>query len=607
MEWIPGSRPLKLRMIGVFDGSLKRPYTWFREMEKFMDFALTHRNRGKWFYAHAGGMADIQFVLDYIRKRCERNPGEYAFDAHFSGGSANIVTIRKGKQCWTFVDSYWLLRDKLSNIGKWIGLDKGSAVESEADNPDVPGLAEPEYERRKQAKRDWYATVDIHRLMTYNERDCEILYRAIEMFQDRLLDMGGQLQMTLASSAMQLFRRKYLSRPIDTFEEINEKVRKSYVASRVEVFAPDVHNGFYYDINSSFPYAMTMPCPGEFLGVVYRLPENDDRYIYFANCEVEVTDNYITPVPIRMKGRVFFPVGKWRGWFSQVDLELLQREGGKIRKVHEVMLFKPFHDLSSYASDLYTKRKNSTDEFERIVFKLLLNSLYGKFAESPWKSSLVFNPDFTPITVEEQAAAGMTMVSPGAYMKEEQVKISHVSVAISSHITAMARKTLYDFLIQSRQFHYCDTDGFSTTDEYSTGKNLGELKLEKMIQDGRFVASKMYSLTGNVLNSKNEWEYQEIYKGKGFSRLTAGRFMKLLEGKAIDVERMRRIKEQWRKGISEPEETVISKRIRLKSLFAKDFDYLKDSLPKRFTYPDGQTRPWHIEELNSMIGGENGE
>jgi DNA polymerase type B, organellar and viral len=608
MEWIPGSRPLRLRLIGMFDASKKRPYSWYTNMQSFMDDALTHRNRGKWFYAHAGGMADVQFVLAHIKERCMKNPGEYSFDAHFSGGSANIVTIRKGKQCWTFVDSFWLLRDRLSNIGKWIGHEKGLAVENEKDDPDEKGIDEEELERRIALKKEWYATIDIYTLRDYNERDCEILYYAISMFQDRLVEMGGQLQMTLASSAMQLFRRKYLSRDIDTFEEINEKVRKSYVASRVEVFNTDVDNGYYYDINSSFPFAMTQPCPGEYLGIAYSLPENDSRYIYFADCEVEVSDNYITPAPIRMKGRVFFPSGKWRGWFSQVDIELLQREGGKVVKVHEVLLFRPFHDLSNYATDLYTKRKNSTDEFEKIVFKLLLNSLYGKFAESPWKSSLVFNPTFNPITAEEQEQFSMSLIDPGTYMKEEKVSIPHVSVAISSHITALARKTLYDFLIENgKGFHYCDTDGFSTTEEYTTGKNLGDLKLEKILMSAHFMCAKMYMMKGQMLNSKNEWEYGELYKGKGFSRMTASKYMRLMEGKSINIERMRRIKENWKRHTWHPEEIKFEKQVRLKPLFAKNFDYLKDSLPKRMTYPDGETRPWNIDELRDMIGGENAE
>lgn len=596
LEWIPG--PLKVRIVGVFDE--RKGYRCYRTVEQFLKEELTHANRGKWFYAHAGGLADVQFVLSHMVDYDRKNPGVYQIDASFSGSSAIIVRIRRNKNVWIFVDSYWLLRDKLKNIGKWIGISKGSAVDNEKDDPEENGISDIEFERRRLIKREWYASVDEYILVDYNKTDCEILYRAISNFQDTLLEMGGQLQMTLASCAMQLFRRKYLTRDVDTFNEINEKARKSYVASRVEVFASDVQNSFYYDINSSFPFAMTQPCPGEFAGQTFRIPTND-KYIYIADCEVEVPDNYITPLPVRMHGRVFFPVGKWRGWMTSIDLDLMQREGGKILKVHEVLLFHPFYDLANYANDLYNKRKASDNEFEKIVFKLLLNSLYGKFAESPFKSKMLLNPKVTPITREEQDFMKMTMVFPGAWLQEQEIPIPHVSVAVSSHITSLARRTLYDFMIQSNDFHYCDTDGFSATEEYATGKNLGDLKLEKKIVNGRFIASKMYALEGFIVNSKGDWEESAYYKGKGFSRLTATRFAKLVEGESIEYERMTRIKENWKKHTWEPREATIDKKIRIKSIYAKDFDCRKDSLPKRFTYPDGSTRPWHIDELNEML------
>lgn len=598
MEWVPGT--LQIRLVGVYDGN---NYRCYKSVEDFLSCELTNKNRGKWFYAHAGGLADVQFVLNTIAEYNKHHGDVFQVEACFSGSSAIIVSVTKHRNKWTFVDSYWLLRDKLKNIGKWIGKSKGNAVEDEADDPDEPGLDDKEFERRMQKRREWYATVDLYKLIDYNKMDCEILFEAISNFQNALLDMGGQLQMTLASCAMQLFKRKYLTRNIETYNEINAKARLSYFASRVEVFEKNVTNAFYYDINSSFPFAMTQPCPGEFAGRTYRLPDND-KYIYTADCEIESPEGYITPMPIRMNGRVFFPHGKWRAWITSIDLDLLIREGGRITKVHEVLLFHPFHDLAGYSADLYKRRKDSTNDFEKIVYKLLLNSLYGKFAESEFKSKLVLNPSITPITYEEQHALKMVQLFPGAWLQEVEVPVPHMCVPISAHITAFARRTLFDLLSICRDFHYCDTDGFSTTENLTTGKELGELKLEKIIRNGHFVASKMYHLEGQVLNDKNQWEDSVYNKGKGFSRLSTSRLFKLIEGDSIQFERMARIKEIWRKGGKEgtfPRENTYTKRIKVKSMFAEDFDYKKDSIPKRFTYPDGSTRPWHLEELKDMF------
>src|SRR5687768_12723103 len=61
LEWIPGT--LQVRLVGVFDGSRYRCYS---SLEAFIANELTHKNRGKWFYAHAGGLADFQFVLEQL-------------------------------------------------------------------------------------------------------------------------------------------------------------------------------------------------------------------------------------------------------------------------------------------------------------------------------------------------------------------------------------------------------------------------------------------------------------------------------------------------------------------------------------------------------------
>jgi len=394
LEWIPGS--LEVRMCGVYDGE---QYRCYRSIDAFLHGELTHKNRGKWFYAHAGGLADIQFVFERIVEINSRDPSNppYTVNASFSGSSAIIVKISRGRHTWIFVDSYWLLRDKLSNIGKWVGLDKGGLEEEE-------GLDDEDFDKFKEEKRRWFAEVPFDELRDYNERDCIILWRAINEFQIVLLELGGQLQMTLASSAMQLFRRKYLHRDINVGAYANHCSRDSYFASRVEVFQSKVKNSFYYDINSSFPYAMTFPCPGEYLGSYQKMP---DHGIYIADVSVSVPMANITPVPIRLGGRVFFPSGTWRSWLTSVDIELLLQEGGRIEKCHEVLRFDEFNDLSLYCTDLYTRRKNSTNEFEKIVYKLLLNCLYGKFAESPYKSQLMINPREIDRTENQSAKPGM--------------------------------------------------------------------------------------------------------------------------------------------------------------------------------------------------------
>jgi len=551
-EWVPNT--LEIRLCGVFDG---RKYRAYRSVKHFISEELTHSNRGKWFYAHAGGLADFQFVLDALN-----SIGGYEVRACFSNSSAIIVHVSRGKNSWHFVDSYWLLRDKLENIGKWIGLEKG----------------EKEKRLTPEDAKEFYRSAPLAELLEYNRLDCEILWKAICELQYVLWELGGQLQMTLASSAMNMFRRKFLKRDIETDWGVNTTAEKAYCASRVEVFQHETWDANYLDINSSFPYAMTKPCPGEFLGSTRHIP---DHGIYIAHCKISIPDMPIPPTPLKLEGRIFFPVGEWKGWFSSVDVELLQTVGGKILEVYEVLNFAPFDDLSEYATTFYEKRRAAQSPFEKMAYKLFLNSLYGKFAEKETKCSLRLNP-------KQIQRETWEMLFPGAWLVETAIPIPHRHVPISVHITAIARRTLYQFLTECHEVHYCDTDGFSTEDYFPTGDGLGELKWEKRWDHIRYVVPKGYAGTGNELDKQGSWiplDEKQSVKMKGFSNMTMAKFETLLEGGTIEFERMRRIKELARKGGFKPREETISKTLRRKTI------------GKRFAYPDGHTRAWGTCEL----------
>lgn len=573
----PGStdlRRLKLRVAGVFDG---QNYRCFRTIEEFLNAILVRENNGRWFYAHAGGLADMVFVL---QKLVESR--RYRVSASFSGSSAIIVHVEDvrwegtGKERvvarWHFVDSYWLLRAPLADIAQWIGMEKGK-VDFETEN---------EME-----------------LIEYNRLDCEILWKAIYSFENSILEIGGQLQMTLASCAMYLFRRKYLKREVATNLGVNANCRISYFGSRVEVIQKRCWSAKDYDINSSFPHAMTFPAPGSVKDNGRKIPKSFEAQaepLFMADCEVEVRDCYLPPLPYRNRGSVFFPTGRWRSWFMGIDLQLLQESGvGRILHVHEVKEFEPFDDLGSYARDLYDRRRKGTTGFEKIVYKLLLNSLYGKFAENSLKTSLKINPPFTtcPHWPEHPDSSCMDMLFPGVWLIDDEVEVAHSHVPISSHITATARRALWRFMMKGRPVYYCDTDGFVTGQDFETSEELGDLKLVREVKEGVFVAPKVYRLDRKVkakgfslrdkrLLPKDTKEDQVEDRLDG---IAYDRFAKLADGKYVETWRMTRIRELYRKGRTDPVETMIRKK-------------LIGARTKRSFLANGDSRPWTVKELD---------
>jgi hypothetical protein len=624
------TKPLQLRMAGYYDQQVVgsdedgdevervEQYQSFTTVRELVDFLLSRDHRGMWFFAHAGGLSDMQFVLDELlteikgmsgvgrtttvvapdgtRKTEEHVGSEWRIRASFSGSSAIIVHVSKGKNAWHFCDSYWLLRDKLASIGKAIGIKKGDSPEALAWMSARFGREVTDFEELSQPEKvAFYRDVPSPILVAYNRTDCEILWKAIFQFEEEILGLGGQLQQTIASTAMTLFRRSYLQQEIYTSEKLNQVAQESYFASRVEVLSRNAEDFLSYDINSSFPYAMTFPLPGNLTGFQTDLPDDDrDECLYVANVTLEVPDTHMPPLPFRRDGRVFFPVGRWRAWLTSTDIRLALREGATLHKVHEVYTFEPFWDFRAYAEEIYSLRIDSEIPFRKLVLKYLLNSLYGKAAEGIVKQEMLINPD-------EVDRTKMQMLQPGVWLQEKVAVIAHRHVVISSFITAIARRTLYDFCKscyeQGCRPYYTDTDSIHTKAKLPVDpRKLGALKLENKMDWAEFVAPKIYLGEGYELGKDGTWSPKRLNKAKGFS-LGAGqaafdKLNRIVGGERVGIQRMTRLRELYRTQVDGQYVTAPFEMMVVKALTF-------ETLCKRFHYPDGETRPWSIGELKS--------
>jgi hypothetical protein len=440
----------------------------------------------------------------------------------------------------------------------------------------------------EEAVKEWYRSVPLEELIPYNEQDCKILYNAICMFQELLLQEGGMLQKTIASCGMMLFRRQFLKQDVRTNEGTNNIARQAYHASRVEVISNRCFNAKYFDINSSFPYSMLKPQPGSLIQSHSGLPDHlfqKTSRSYIVKANVTVPDCYIPPIPYRAdSGRLFFPCGKWTGWFTDVDFETLIDEGCKINMIFESKEFEVFYDLADYAQTIYNKRKATEDPFMKILYKYLLNSVYGKLAERPEKKRMWVNPSIDVLSRLNEE----NYLRDGVFLEDVILPLQHVHVPISARITAFSRKLLYDLLTDSTECYYCDTDGFATTDDFPTSNELGGLKMEKEIIEGEFYSPKIYKL---------QTPEKTIVHAKGFSLgkqdtpekrdLAIERFTDIVNGRSIQIERMSRIRENFKKN-SAPKEVTVEKALS------------GSVIPKRFFYPDGESRPWQVNEIKAF-------
>jgi hypothetical protein len=526
----------------MFDGER---YQAFEGIPAFMRALLTRENRGAWIFAHFGGAADIAFLQEWFTEH-----KEYEVEMRFSGSAAVVVQIKKGKDEWFLVDSFFLMRDKLANIGRSIGMLKGT-----------DGMTEAEKEAQFNAP--------IGELKAYNEQDCRILFQAITLFAAELEELGGEMRPTIASCAMTLFRRRYLREPMRVSDALNDTFRDSYIASRVEVYRRRLVGGANkYDINSSFPASLAEKVPGSCIGLGTKIPRNGDCFI--AECDVDVADCYLPPLPYRISGRIFFPTGKWSTLLTGPDFRFAE-EHGAIRRVRMVWTFQERTDAADYVHKIYGMRKAEKDPFRKLLLKYLLNSLYGKFGEAPAKQVLLINPP-APLHMVE----GATYVRPGVWLLTTHDHAKHEHVALAAHVTANSRRRITRYLQQAGDAYYCDTDSVITKSELPDSDELGHLKNEGRVESGYFAAPKFYLLDDKV-------------KAKGFPRLQPEDFWRVVEGGSAEVSRMARPREMWRSGDLSPVNLTMQKRARL-------------TVDKRCFDAAGESRPWTVAEVSTVIG-----
>ncbi len=589
MEWFPGTQ--KLRVICVYDGSRARHYF---TIEAFLRNELTRENAGKRFYAHAGGMYDVAYILEHIVLETG-----WVVSAGFSASSAVVVSVHKDGHKFQFCDSFFLLRSSLEKIAKWTGDRKGTDKEGDKD---------PEQTRLEKFH------APLPELIEYCKQDCVILWRALKATQYGLYELGCEMKVTAASTAMGFFRYKFLGEIIPTSDAVNRIARDAYCASRVEIVRPVAHNVYCLDFNSSFPYSMTFPQPGKLIKTQWRyLPK--EGTIYLAEVTVKVPPCHIPAVPYRLDGRVYFPIGQWGPvWMSSVDIELLQEAGGTVVDVGRILIFEAQSWLSEYVHLLYDLRKNETDEFRRELLKILLNSLYGKFAENEEKTSLLIHPKHTtcrhsppcerydPETNTYEENSCLEMLFPGAYLETKRKAVQHVHVPISMHITALSRRLLYRGTQVCPDVAMMDTDSLHTSMykpedcDNLTGRDLGNgIRIGNELGELKFDPPKRYSKMTFLAPKVYSGEYEEGGKrkirAKGFPGLDDELFTLLEAGYSVGFRSTMRIKGLFRSTKEggdpnlTPRDNVVFKGL------------VGGIRPKRCMTPDGSSRPWDVAEL----------
>jgi hypothetical protein len=219
----------------------------------------------------------------------------------------------------------------------------------------------------------------------------------------------------------------------------------------------------------------------------------------FYDVDVEVPYMKIPPLGTKYSDcgweRFIFPVGKFRGKWSTVELEYAKSVGVKILKVYSGVLFYNGGPIfKEYIDTLYEIRlKSKSGSAENIVVKLLMNSTYGKFGLNLLREQIEFDYGQLDVSVhsEFQATQRIRLMK-----KQVHLDKSFSNVAIAAWVTSCARIYMHKlYMVAPEKLYYSDTDCLMTTHVFpESEKGLGKLKLEFKSVKGCFLLPKTYSL-----------------------------------------------------------------------------------------------------------------
>jgi hypothetical protein len=436
----------------------------------------------------------------------------------------------------TFIDTLNYAKLSVETIGKILGLPK-------LEHPGCLGRM-PETD----AERD--------ELITYNRRDAEISYRFIEFLFSAFTNFGATPKMTIASTAKSLFTNKYLHNvyfrhsPQDLLQQFS-----AYYGGRCEAFwRGKIGRCNYYDFNSLYPSVMRGEYPDPNSMRKNRI-DNDfyiQNYEGVADAEVVCPKADITLLPLRIDNKLLFPYGRFRGWYSNVELRRAIDLGYSIEHTYRNIYFTrtcfPFRE---FVDDLYGMRmKYQADKSPmEQVCKLLMNSLYGKFGQKFIDRDNWFPIDSLDINWFEEHD-DFERVGRFVRLTEKFQEPKAFCIPIwALYTTAYGRLKLYDSLKRVEPF-YCDTDSIITTaDKFLNSKELGKLKREMQVQRGIIVKPKFYALIDSEGKEhvKIKGIAQRIFVDDIEQRMTMGDFTRLMDDPKVMFNRFMKFKESIRR------------------------------------------------------------
>lgn len=366
-----------------------------KSIEEFFDFLLTHnRNYKLWFH---NLKFDSQFLLSYLLTHSY----EWIADPKERRDKTFTTLITDMGQFYCIRIYFKVGKSKTHKVDIFDSLKifPNFSVERVAEGFNLP---------IRKLKIDYREYRPVGHELTeqeidYIRNDVEIMARALKIMFEQ-----GHTRMTIASDAMKYFKDHFVGfrKKFPVLDEVvDAEIRKSYRGGFTYVNdkwqGKLVGKGIVLDVNSLYPSTLVdRNCPMPY-GMPLRFEgkyEPDDTYPLYVqalSCSFTIKPNHIPTIQIK-RNMSFSPteyVKSSGGRYVELvltkpDLELFFRQYNvTVKEWYGGWKFKAsfgyFDEYINYWMEQKIKAGKEGNAPMRQISKLMLNSLYGRFALSP--------------------------------------------------------------------------------------------------------------------------------------------------------------------------------------------------------------------------------
>lgn len=347
-------------------------------------------------------------------------------------------------------------------------------------------------------------------------------------------------------------------------ENILIKEKMAYYGGRTEVFKKsflsndDDDKLFYLDINSSYPYSMTKKMPYKYIRTskmkeILNIDDIIDYNLYGISSYKYIgddKDNIINNLLERNEKGLNISVLEYNNityhWGCELREAIKNGFEIKIFEIDEYEGKEIFNDFSNY---FYNKRLEikKTQPAMALFYKLIMNSLYGKFGQRQFDTNELIETDSD---IWDKITGNFDFIKDIVRIDNKLSMLSYEShgddlkcvgnlTRLSSYISALSRCNLSEVMrdIGHKNIYYCDTDSIFTIkkpdSKYIDNSILGKWKEEEEtgIKEAIFIAPKLYFYS--------TFDNQDVKKAKGVKaeKIEIDEYRELNEDKILNIKK----------------------------------------------------------------------